>query len=728
MANAKLEKQLGLFDVYAISTGAMFSSGFFLLPGIAAAASGPSVVLAYAAAALFILPAMLSVAELSTAMPKSGGAYYFLDRALGPMVGTVGGLGAWLALVLKSAFALVGMGAYLALLVDVPIVPLAVILTVLFSALNIYGAKETSGLQRFLVTTLLVILGFFLLQGVMELGEIGGVQLRERYTPFAPFGVTGFLSTIGLVFVSYAGLTKVTSVAEEVKNPDRNIPLGMFLSLITATVIYVLGVAIIVAVLDPVALRNDLTPVATAASAFFDWLPGSIGLYLIVVSAIAAFASTGNAGILAASRFPLAMARDRLIWGRFAEVGRSGTPTIAIVVTGGLMIFSILALDVEGIAKLASAFMLLLFAFLNLTLIIMRESGIEAYDPGYRSPLYPWMQIFGMLGPVWLITEMGEMAVLFTLGVVALSIGWFFYYVHGRVPREGAIYHAFARLGERRYAGLDMELRGIVKERGLREEDPFDEVVARAFAFDADESHDFASVAEQAAVLLGDRTGLAPDDLRSGFTGEMRAGVVPVARGAAIPHLRAVGLEHPEMVLVRSREGITIDVPIDDPGVLGDEPEIREGDPPIDPDNPPTRPVRLHALFFLLSPQVQPGQHLRLLGHLATHVDDDAFMEDWLTADGEQQMRETLLREERSLSLHITPDGPTSELVGKALMEVPLPDDLLVALIRRGGHTMVPHGPTRLEADDRLTIIGDAAGIREVADRYRTRVHRSTET
>jgi amino acid transporter len=111
----RLSKELGLLDVYAISTGAMFSSGFFLLPGVAAAGTGPSVILAYLLAGIFILPAMLSVAELSTAMPRAGGAYYFLDRSLGPLVGTVGGLGAWFGLVLKSAFALVGMGAYLAL-------------------------------------------------------------------------------------------------------------------------------------------------------------------------------------------------------------------------------------------------------------------------------------------------------------------------------------------------------------------------------------------------------------------------------------------------------------------------------------------------------------------------------------------------------------------------------------------------------------------------------------
>ena len=87
-----LDKNLTLFDVYAMSTGAMFSSGLFLLPGIAAAATGNSVFLAYLCAGFLILPAMYCMAELSTAMPKAGGTYYFLDRAMGPLMGTIGGL------------------------------------------------------------------------------------------------------------------------------------------------------------------------------------------------------------------------------------------------------------------------------------------------------------------------------------------------------------------------------------------------------------------------------------------------------------------------------------------------------------------------------------------------------------------------------------------------------------------------------------------------------------
>ena len=157
----KLKKNLTLFDVYAVSTGAMFSSGFFLLPGIAASYTGDSVYLAYLLAGFLIIPAMLCMAELSTAMPKAGGTYYFLDRALGPLFGTIGGLGSWVAVVFKSAFALVGMGAYLSLYLDVPILVLAVILTLVFGLINAFGAKETTFLQRLLVSVLVVILAGF---------------------------------------------------------------------------------------------------------------------------------------------------------------------------------------------------------------------------------------------------------------------------------------------------------------------------------------------------------------------------------------------------------------------------------------------------------------------------------------------------------------------------------------------------------------------------------------
>ena len=700
----KLKKNLTLFDVYAISTGAMFSSGFFLLPGIAAAEAGPSVVLAYLLAGVLILPGMFSMAELSTAMPRAGGSYYFLDRSLGPLAGTIGGLGTWLALVLKSAFALIGMGAYLVFFVDIPIKPLAVALTVAFTLLNIFGAKETSGLQRFFVITLVSVLAFFIVQGLFEVFSLNvGRVHQQQFTPFMPFGANGLLATIGLVFVSYAGLTKVASVAEEVHDPDRNIPLGMILSLATATFIYVVGVYIMVAVLDPAELHADLTPVATAAEVFFDWLPSPAGLILIVIAAIAAFASTGNAGILSASRYPLAMGRDHLVSRRLASVGRFGTPVPAIILTSALMIFSIVALDVESVAKLASAFQLLIFGFVNFAVIVMRESHIPSYVPGYRSPFYPWTQVVGIVASVFLIAEMGLLSITLTLALVLLGLGWYHYYVRNNkdVVREGAIYHLFARLGQRRFEGLDSELRTILKEKGLADEAPFEHLVTHALVIDLDEERVFEDIVRQVSARLAEDLPFPKDHIAEGFFEGHQYGATPVARGVALPHQRLPGLDNSRLVMVRCRPGMRIQ--LDDAHATLHDPDDR-----------------IYAIFFLASPEAHPGRHLRVLANIASRIDEAQFMAEWLQAENEQELKEVLLRNDRYLSLVLSPENETAPLIGQALMAVRWPPGTLVALIHRAGQIIVPSGKTILEAGDRITILGDPESIRQLYDEYRT--------
>lgn len=695
-----LKRELKLFDVYAISTGAMFSSGFFLLPGIASAQAGPSVVLAYLLGGILVIPAMLSVAELSTALPKAGGAYYFLDRSLGPMVGTIGGIGNWFTLVFKSAFALVGMGAYLFLFVDLDITLLAVILTIFFTLTNIFGAKQTSVLQVVLVSLLVLILIVFVLFGLLEVYSRGIVETQQQqFTPFLPHGLEGLAITIGLVFVSYGGLTKVASVSEEVQNPERNIPLGMILSLVTATLIYVLGVYIMVSVLDPETLREDLTPVASAAEYFFDWLPGNTGLMMIVVAAIAAFASTANAGIMSASRYPMAMARDKLIWNKLSNISRFNTPMIAVLITGLVMVMLIVTFDIEGIAKLGSAFNLMIFGFLNLAVIVMRESQIETYDPGFRSPFYPWMQIFGMVSSLWLIVQIGLLSILFTAGVVTFSILWYLYYAKDQVYRDGAIYHIFERLGRRRYEELDKEMLSIMKEKGLREGDPFDQVIARAHVIDMKKGYPFDKMINEAARSLSDRLPTtveeleeqlptSPADLIDGFVKGTHMGGTPIANGVAMPHMRIHGIKHPEMVLVRCREGLH-------PKVWDEwysRHEVKQ---------------KVYSIIFLVSPDENPAQHLRLLSQLASRVEDKEFLYEWLSSENEQQLKEVLLRDDRFYSLQLDKRRSTSVFIGKQVKELDFLEGGLIAMINRDGHVVVPTGSTELKDGDRLTIIGD---------------------
>lgn len=696
----KLEKNLGLADVYAVSTGAMFSSGFFLLPGIAAAETGPSVFLAYMVAGLLILPTMFSVGELSTAMPRAGGTYYFIDRSMGPLMGTIGGYGSWLALVLKSAFALIGMGAYIGIFYELPIVPVAIILTLAFGLLNIVGAKETTFLQKLLVAVLVTIMFFYIAQGIFSVFRIDFVQVtREQFTPLFINGVGGFLATIGMVFVSYAGLTKVASISEEVRDPDRNIPLGMFLSLLTAMVVYVVGVYIMVALLEPAELRSDLTPVATAGEVFLGWLPEPAGLVLVVIAAIAAFASTGNAGIMSASRYPMAMARDRLIAPVFSHINRFGTPAKAITGTALLMIFFIVAFDVAAVAKLASAFQLLLFGLLNFAVIVMRESRIEEYDPGYRSPLYPWMQIAGMVLSLVLIMEMGLLSIIFTAAVCVFSVGWYYYYAHSHVEREGAIFHVHARLGKRRYRGLEHEMRAILREKGLREEDPYEEIVARSMVIDeADASEGYLAIIRAASDKLAKRLDLDRQELFELFCNVNRSGAIPIGRGVALNHLRIEHEIHPEMVLVRIPEGITLDP--DHFETLSYHGENAES--------------KIQAVIFLVSSQLHAGQHLRTIAHIAEMVDSGHFMDRWLSAKDERELREVMLRDERFLNVVLNKEDGSSELIGKKISGIDLPGESLVTIIRRDGEIIIPHGNTILQEGDELSIIGQINDIETI--------------
>ena len=689
----RLERELGLWDVYALATGATLSSGFFLLPGLAAAGAGASMPLSYMLAALIVLPGLLSSVELTTAMPKAGGIYYFLDRSMGPLVGTIGGFGSWIALVLKAAFALIGVGAYLQLVFpQLAFGPIAAGLAVLLGVVNWLGAKKTGSAQVFLLIGLIVLLlwfcGFGLLQ--VEFGQLGSVFQPES---------AGLVSTAGLVIVSYMGLTKVASVAEEVKNPERNLPLGTFLAFGTAVLVYVVGTMVMIGVTGADVLaaadngHGDLTPVATVARD----MAGPVGAVIMTIAALLAVSSGANAGILSASRYPLAMGRDRILPDVFGRVGGRGTPTVGIAATVGVIVLCVTAFDPTGIAKLASAFKLVMFGLGCIAVVVMRESGIASYDPGYRSPLYPGMQIIGILAPAWLIFEMGFLPTLFTGALILGGAMWFTYYAKGRVDREGAIFHVFERLGRQRDDRLDAELREIMKERGPREADPFDELFTRAQVIDVEGTAEFQDLARRAGEVLALELPVMAHDLWSGFMTGTRIGATPVSHGVALPHVRLSAIGEPHLVLVRVPDGVRFEP--------GTEAHSKSSEDPV------------RAVFFLAGPEDDPGRHLRILAALARRVDQDAFMPEWLEARGSAQLKEALFRNERLLVLTLEGDGPQQAMVGVELRSVDLPDGTLVAMVGRGDEMIIPRGDTVLQEGDRVTVLGGPGGIRELRKR-----------
>ena len=433
----QLERDLGLPAVTAISIGAMVGSGIFILPGLAMGMAGPAVVLAYFLAGVLVLPAALSKSEMATAMPEAGGTYLYIERAMGPLFGTIAGVGTWFSLTFKGALALVGGAPYLVLLFDLPVTPVALTVAALLILVNVVGAKQTGRMQIAIVAVMLAVMVWFIVVGApnVETARFGG---------FFGGGIEGILGATGFVFVSYAGVTKIASVAEEVENPDRNLPLGILGSLVITAGIYVAIVTVMVGVADQAALTDTETPMQVAAS---NALP-AIGVAAVVVAALLALISTANAGILSSSRYPFAMSRDGLAPDVFETVSdRFDTPVNAITITGGVLLVLIAFVPIDDIAKLASAFKILVFILINVALIAFREGSIEAYDPSFESPLYPVPQLVGIVGGVVLLRYIGFVPLVGAVVITVGSMAWYYLFVHrrGGVGREGAMTDALRR-------------------------------------------------------------------------------------------------------------------------------------------------------------------------------------------------------------------------------------------------------------------------------------------
>jgi APA family basic amino acid/polyamine antiporter len=323
---------------------------------------------------------------------------------------------------------------------------------VLIVVLNIVGTKQSGKAQAVIVTAVVVALAAYVLNA-------GFAVEPARFQPFASEGPDGIVTAAAFVFVSYAGVTKIASVAEEVQNPDRNLPLGILVSMGIMVVLYALVVAAVVGLNDPGPLSTtgpnggpSLTPMADGAGQLF----AGLGVVGISVVAVLALTSMANAGVLASSRFPLAMSRDSLAPDQLARVSRRfKTPRNAILLTGGLLVALIAFVPVVELAKLASAFQILVFAIVNVALIVFRASGVESYDPSFRAPAYPYLQIAGVVGGLALLTQMGTLPILGAAGIIVGGVGWYLLYGRRRTDREGALGVILDRRREEEAASSD---------------------------------------------------------------------------------------------------------------------------------------------------------------------------------------------------------------------------------------------------------------------------------
>ena len=439
-----LKRDLGLLSVGAISIGAMVGSGIFILPALAYRIAGPTMVLAFLLAGVLVLPAALSKIEMATAMPQDGGTYLYIERGMGPLFGTIAGLGTWFSLSFKGALALVGGVPYLLYVLggDLPvsIEVIAIAIALVLIALNLVGSDVTGRFQVGMVVVMLAAMTLFVIAGIPA---VESSRLSGSFDPRSA-GSLSLLEATGAVYVSYAGVTKIASVAEEIENPSRNIPIGMLGSLLFTGGLYVLIVWVLVGVLpvnEAGGLGNIAIPGAEDAivAEAGRLLLGTPGVAIVTIAAMLALVSTANAGVLSASRYPFAMARDNLAPSSLTEISdRFNTPTRAVTLTGAVILVMIAVFPILQIAKLASAFKILVFVLINVALISFREGAVEEYNPTWIAPFYPWVQIFGIVAGFVLLSQMGTIPIVGAVVIIAVSLAWYYGYVRKRIDREGA--------------------------------------------------------------------------------------------------------------------------------------------------------------------------------------------------------------------------------------------------------------------------------------------------
>lgn len=454
----KLDRSLGLYGLIAISLSATLGSTLFVIPALGAdilaesGGTGAGLWLAFIAAGLIVLPSALSKAELGTAMPSSGGSYVYIRQTYGAWMGMISGLGLWASFGLKSAFALIGFSAYIyavqgslgfELTENISKI-IAIFLLTIIVLINIMGVKSIKRIQ-FPVVSISVL--FVLLLAVLAAMDpsfewskpIQGDAFSEDGL-FSRKGAIGIGSATAFVFLSFAGVTKIAAVAGEIKSPSENLPKSMIWTLIISTLVYVVISFFLFGLMDPSQLgigseKPDKAPIHTFAVEVGGTYLGLLAAGVAIVS----MAGMALSGVLGSSRFIFAMSRDNLLPQWFEDLNpRFETPHYAIIVTGAAMAIAILTIPVGDVAKLASGFKIMIFMLINSTVIVLRRlpDGETWYTPSFKSPMFPAMQIFGIISGFFLLVLMGTSALIGAVAAIGVGSGIYLSYSRKKVEKS----------------------------------------------------------------------------------------------------------------------------------------------------------------------------------------------------------------------------------------------------------------------------------------------------
>ena len=407
-------RTLGFFDATMIGVGAMIGAGIFVLTGIACGEAGPAAMLAFALNGAVTTITAMVYAELASSIPKAGGGYAYVKHAFPDVLGFTAGWWLWFAYTVACALYAAGFGSYfMEFLVryfpktahvmasfageHAAVVFWIIISGVSFTLLNVKGAAVTGKTENILVIAKIAVLVMFIIFGIEAFAD-DIPAAKAEFKPFFPKGFSGVFIAMGLTFIAFEGYDLIATVAEEIKDPGKNIPKATFTSVGITVFIYLFVLLVSLGAVHPEDMASweflgkyQETAIVKASAKM---MPG-IGVFLIVLGGVLSTVSALNATVLASSRVAFSMARDGWLPDRIAAIHpKKRTPHIAILVTGLIFVVIAVALPVNALGSAASIMFLLVFAFVNLALIALRRKHPGLKRP-YRIPLYP---VFPLLG------------------------------------------------------------------------------------------------------------------------------------------------------------------------------------------------------------------------------------------------------------------------------------------------------------------------------------------
>lgn len=419
----KLKRELRLFDVVFYGIGLILGAGIYALIGGAAELTGNSIWMSFLIAAAIASLTGLSYAELSTMFPKSAAEYLYVknafdNKSLSFLIGWLEVFGDFMAV---STVAL-GFGSYFSALFGVPMVTPTIGLILILSFVNFLGIKQSSRVNILFTSIEVAGLLTIIFIGTRYIGNV-------NYLEF-PNGLSGLFRAAGIIFFAYLGFEEMVNVGEEVKNPKKNLPRAIIISVIISTIIYILVALSSVSVVDWKELANSNAPLAQVASKVF----GNTGFILMSFIALFATSNTVLIFLIVGSRMVYGMSKDGSLPRIFSRVHhKTKTPFVSIF---WVMIFSILFVlfgNIVTVASLVDFIVFLIFVFVNLSLIILRYKKPELKRT-FKVPLnirkFPIIPLLGLISSLFMLFQF-ELNIILVVVVVGF-IGYVVYRLQGR--------------------------------------------------------------------------------------------------------------------------------------------------------------------------------------------------------------------------------------------------------------------------------------------------------